>query len=371
VIVDSVRVDRVLTPSSTEELAQMVRAETGSIASVGHGSQLSFGNPLKPIDCVVDTRGLARITEYTPADLTVHVEAGVRIGQLRQVLNENNQMIPLDPWEGGDVTIGGIVAANSQGPLRTVGSVRDWIIGMHVVHADGRASKTGGRVVKNVSGYDLAKLYTGSLGSLAVISEVSFKLRARYEQTATARARASSPAQAFELARALREGPFDPISLLWAGPQNEIYVRFGESVAAVEWQLGKLPDADWERFDSDAEVSIWERVGDFYRGLAEPVVRVAALPTQLEGIVRRFQPESWLAHVTRGVIMMSVGEDKIRELRSEFPTVIERASLDVRWRVPTFGLTGPEYQLMRQIKQAFDPESRLNPGRHVDGESPE
>src|SRR4029077_649280 len=103
-----------------------------------------------------------------------------------RTLGENNQMLPLDPWNGPAATIGGIAAAKAQGPLLPTGTIRDWIIGMRVVHVDGRMSKTGGRVVKNVTGYDLAKLYTGSLGSRAVITEISFKLRAQFPKTATA-----------------------------------------------------------------------------------------------------------------------------------------------------------------------------------------
>ena len=108
------------------------------------------------------------------------------LGQLEHALLENNQFLPIDPWNGPGATIGGIVAADAQGPFRATGTIRDWIIGMKVVHADGQVSKTGGRVVKNVTGYDLARLYVGSLGTLAIIVEISLKLRAKFPKTATA-----------------------------------------------------------------------------------------------------------------------------------------------------------------------------------------
>src|SRR4051812_3572657 len=147
---------------------------------------MEFGNPLRAADCVVDLSGLSRITTYNPAELTIHVEAGTTLGQIQSALTPNKQALPLDPWNGPSATIGGIAATNAQGPMRAMGGIRDWIIGMRVVHVDGRVSKTGGRVVKNVTGYDLAKLYTGSLGSLAMIAEISFKLRAQFPKTATA-----------------------------------------------------------------------------------------------------------------------------------------------------------------------------------------
>src|SRR6185436_2725773 len=153
-----------------------------------------------------------RITTYNPAELTIHVEAGVTLGTIQDALAENRQALPLDPWNGREATICGIAAANAQGPLRGTGSIRDWIIGMTVVHADGHSSKTGGRVVKNVTGYDLAKLYTGSLGSLAVITEISFKLRPRFERTATAIAEFESQAEALTALKGLQKSPLQPIA---------------------------------------------------------------------------------------------------------------------------------------------------------------
>ena len=370
-IVDSVSVQRVLAPSSTEELAEILRDEAGTIAPVGAGTQLAFGNPPEAIDCVVDTRGLSRITDYVPADLTIHVEAGVRLGQLEDTLGENNQMLPLDPWNGPEATVGGIVATNAQGPLRAVGTIRDWIIGMKVVHPGGRISRTGGRVVKNVSGYDLAKLYIGSLGSLAVISEVSFKLRARYQSTATARVQFSTVAAAGKTIRAIRNGPLDPISLVWTGRENRLYVRFGEHARAVDWQLDQLPGSDWERFDRDAEGAVWDEVRGFYEQLGEIVVRVVTVPSKIEDVLTRCQPSAWLAHAATGTILMATEADRISPLREQFPTIIERGPVEVRRRVPTFGLDDAEYGLMSRIKTAFDPDRRLNPGRHVDGERPQ
>lgn len=370
-IVDSRAVDRVLAPASAGELAEMMRSETGTIAPVGAGTELSLGNPLEPIDAAIDTRRLDRITEYVPADLTIHVESGVRLGQLAGALAEHGQMLPLDPWNGPEATIGGVVATNAQGPLRAVGTVRDWIIGMQVVDAGGRASKTGGRVVKNVSGYDLAKLYTGSLGSLAVISEVSFKLRAAFAATASARLRPGGLAEAADVIREIRSGPLEPVSLVWAGAEDPfVAVRFGEHPRAVEWQLDRLPGEGWERFDAETESAVWDAVRDRYRALAEPVVRVAAPPSDARAVLERFRPASWLVHAANGTILMTAGVDAIARLRERYPTLVERAPREVRLQAGVFGLTGAEYDLMRRVKTAFDPEGRLNPGRHVDGERP-
>jgi glycolate oxidase FAD binding subunit len=127
VIIDGIEAGEVVRPQSIEELAKAARDAHGSVVPLGSGTDLEFGNPLKKADCVVDLRSLDRITEYNPADLTVHVEAGVTLGRLQRELEAKNQSLPLDPWNGPDATIGGIAATNAQGSLRAVGTIRDWI----------------------------------------------------------------------------------------------------------------------------------------------------------------------------------------------------------------------------------------------------
>jgi glycolate oxidase FAD binding subunit len=367
-IVDSETVDRVVSPACTEELADAVGNESGALSPVGSGTALSFGNPLEAIDCVIETRRMDRIIEYVPADLTVHVEAGVRLGDLQDALAANDQMIPLDPWNGRDRTVGGVIATNAQGPLRAVGSVRDWVIGMKVVHADGQISRTGGRVVKNVSGYDLAKLYTGSLGSLVIVSEVSFKVSPRYKRTATARVRMDSLESAAAIVSTIRSGPVNPISLVWSGPDNWVYVRFGDSAPAVLWQLDHLPKASWERLDQDEETQVWGLLQRHYDSLGDTVVRAAVPPTRTGEALGRIRPPAWLAHAASGTLLMACPPERILELRLQFPAILERAPIEVRRRIPTFGVRGLEWELMLQVKKTFDPDRRFNPGRHVDGE---
>src|SRR2546422_9108039 len=134
---------------------------------------------------------------------------------------------------------------NAQGPFRAVGTIRDWIIGMKVAEVTGRISKAGGRVVKNVTGYDLHKLYTGSIGTLAIIAEVSFKLRAKFGRTATRIAKAADVSGAARLVASVRHRALEPVACEWVGPENEICMRFGEHRSAVDWQVKNLPPADW------------------------------------------------------------------------------------------------------------------------------
>ncbi|PYS52791.1 MAG: hypothetical protein DMG13_15195 [Acidobacteria bacterium] len=368
-VIDGLSPSRILRPESIEELAEELTAEKGAIVPTGARTQTYFGNPLRRADCVVDLTRLSRITEYNPADLTVHVEAGTTLEQLQRALLENNQFLPLDPWNGVQATIGGIAAANAQGPFRAVGTIRDWIIGMKVVHVDGRVSKAGGRVVKNVTGYDLPKLYTGSLGTLAIIVEVSLKLRAKFARTVTAITRAGNRTEASRLIAAIRKSALQPISCEWAGADDEVWLRFGEHPRAVDWQLRNLPAADWMILEAEEEAAAWEKLRARYAQLGPVVLRVLGLPTAVGEILEEYRPSAWIAHALNGIVLIQVsGTAEIRQVREKYRAVIERAPLEVRQRVGTFGLTGAEYDLMNKMKEAFDPEGRLNAGRHVDGE---
>jgi glycolate oxidase FAD binding subunit len=368
-VVDGITPGRIVSPESIEELSQEMAAEKGAVVPVGAGTQLEFGNPLERADCVVSLSKLNRITTYNPAELTIHVEAGVTLGTIQSALAENKQALPLDPWNGPNATIGGIAATNAQGPLRGTGSIRDWIIGMTVVHADGHSSKTGGRVVKNVTGYDLAKLYTGSLGSLAVITEISFKLRPRFERTATAIAEFSTQAEAVGALKAIQKSALQPIACELVGPQHSIWIRFGEHSRAVDFQISQLPPATWKVFEDAEETAAWERLRRTHSGMGPIVLRVVGRPTDVPGILDSYKPGAWIAHGMNGIVLISVTDATAVDIvRQNFPAIVERAPLDVRRRVGTFGVRGTAKKLMLDMKQTFDPERRLNPGRHIDGE---
>ena len=367
--VDGITPGRILFPETLQQLSECIAAEKGTVVPIGAGTQLEFGNPLKSADCAVSLTRLNRITTYNPAELTIHVEAGATLEEIQSVLAANNQALPLDPWNGNSATIGGIAAANAQGPLRATGTIRDWIIGMTVVHVDGRQSRTGGRVVKNVTGYDLGKLYTGSLGSLAVIAEISFKLRPRFGKTATAIAEFSRIEDASVVLAALRKSALQPIACEFIGPQYAVWLRFGEHPSAVDSQIAQLPPAAWKVFEGEQESAVWERLRGIYAAMGPIVLRVIGKPTDVQGIIDAYRPSSWIAHAMNGIVLMSQADvQTIHTARQKFPVVIDRASREVRGSAGTFGASGPVKRLIQDMKRTFDPERRLNPGRHIDGE---
>ena len=368
-LIDGIPLAKVVRPESIEDLSEIIANEKGSIVPLGARTQTYFGNLLRSADCAIDLSGLRRITEYNPADLTVHVQAGVTLGQLQQALIENNQFLPLDPWNGPNATIGAIAAANAQGPFRAVGTIRDWIIGMKVVEVTGRISKAGGRVVKNVTGYDLHKLYTGSIGTLAIIAEMSLKLRAKFGRTATSIAKAADVSGGAQLVASIRHSAIEPVACEWVGPENEIWVRLGEHPSAVDWQLKNLPPADWTILEGGEESAAWERLRSRYDRLAPIVLRIVGLPSSAHEIIKEYRPPAWIAHALNGIVLAEVWTAAdIWRVREKYRAVIERAPLEIRRDLPTFGLKDAEYNLMNRMKHAFDPEGRLNAGRHVDGE---
>ena len=167
-------------PNSPEELAQTLADCSLAGRTIQLGGALSkqaMAGPVEPADAVISTTAMMRVLQYEPADLTISVEAGMRWADLTELLARNKQMIPLDPPFSGSATVGGVVAANTSGPRRRLyGTARDVVIGMKFATLEGKMVHSGGMVVKNVAGLDMAKLMIGSFGTLAAIAVVNFKL---------------------------------------------------------------------------------------------------------------------------------------------------------------------------------------------------
>ncbi len=201
-------------PASRQEVAQVLQwasAEGLAVCPRGGGTQMALGNSPRRVDLVLDLPGLDRLLDFQPADLTVTVEAGMTLAALQSALAQGDKFLPVEAPLADQATIGGILATGATGPLRFAhGLPRDWLIGIGVVSAQGVASKAGGKVVKNVTGYDLNKLYTGSLGTLGVIVEATFKLSPRPADFAALVAAFPSAARAVQAGQQLAGQVFAP-----------------------------------------------------------------------------------------------------------------------------------------------------------------
>src|SRR5438105_582301 len=203
-------------PEDTAQLAGALRdcaQKKHSLAVIGGGTKLALGRAAPPLDAVVRTGKMARILDYAPADMVLGAEAGTTLAAIQAAAREHRQMLALDaPWPD-KATVGGIVATGDFGPRRArYGAVRDLIIGITLVRADGAIARSGGKVVKNVAGFDLPKVACGSLGTLAAIGSAYFRLHPMPEASATAVVSELLPAQVVELVVKVRQAQLEPTS---------------------------------------------------------------------------------------------------------------------------------------------------------------
>src|SRR4029453_16961482 len=218
--IDGWRPKLICRPESAGEVAECLKVcseEGAAVVPAGRMTWLASGNPLERADVVISLERMSRIIQFSPPDLTVAVQAGLTLNELNAVAMRERQWLPFDPPGMESASLGAIAACNSSGALRLgFGTPRDYVIGLKLAHADGSESKSGGQVVKNVAGYDMNKLYVGSYGTLAIITELTFKLRPLAERISTMMISSKSRGQLFELARRVLASELQPASVVLA-----------------------------------------------------------------------------------------------------------------------------------------------------------
>jgi glycolate oxidase FAD binding subunit len=325
-------------PSASDLAA---RLEAGPARITGSGSR-PWGEPVEAD--AVSTLGLDRIVDHEPGDFTAVLQPGVRVATAQAAFAEKGQMLAIDP--PGDGTIGGLFATGDAGPLRhRYGAPRDLIIGVELALSDGTVARGGGRVIKNVAGYDLPKLATGSYGTLGMLTEVCVRLHPLPTRFATAVIRHDDPdaLQATVISLARRPLEAEALDVRWDGGGGAILVRFAgsaarERAAAVGAEVVEDDEALWEEQRS-------RQRGDF-------VVRVHHLPTQLADVLRT-APEA--------VGRAAIGTTWIRGAERDGGVVLD-APAERRARDPFSLDARPEQALMRRVKERFDPPNHCNPG---------
>jgi len=355
-----------LTPGSVGEVeALLAQGAGGSVLFVGGGTAMPPG---PAVETEISTAGLDRVVEYAPADQVVTVECGVTLARLQRELAKNGQRLALDPPHPEKATVGGIVAANSFGPLRTrYGSVRDLIIGISVVRADGTRAKGGGKVVKTVAGFDLPKLMCGSYGTLAFIATATFRVHPLPERTLTLRARGGDPV---ELVRRVRSLQVEPAAMVALGEGTgwDVYLRLEGFASGVRAQRAKLPDLEEVEWPGPAEGGVRIRFG--------------ALPTHAAQVAKAFGPLrarlEWLPMLGLGFATCPAPIDRSNSPRGEFageqidsPRALESARRELTaiggWLSAPgdWGPPPPSIALQRAVKKQFDPRGVLAPGRFI------
>jgi glycolate dehydrogenase FAD-binding subunit len=386
-------------PGCAQEAAECLRISSQLRATVipaGSMSWLDCGNPVRSADMVLSLERMTRVVDYSPPDLTATMEAGLQLHRLNALTTLERQWLPLDPPGSSSASVGAVAACNSSGPLRLgFGTPRDYVIGLKLAHANGTESKCGGRVVKNVAGYDMNKLYVGSYGTLAVITELTFKLRPLPDSNATIVLTAKHPASLVDFADRVLASELQPASIFLtkrlvgglnaASAETErLLIRFIDSDAAVSHQIDWIKHETGDDFDvtlliGDDTKSLWQRVADIDQSAANSV-RISVPVSTVGSMLTRLAISGCVAAVDfgLGIIRVAFDEDDektvgtIRQMRSQAAEsggtlFVERASSGVRQEVDAWGNAFSGDDLMRLVKTKLDPESVLNPGRFVAG----
>jgi glycolate oxidase FAD binding subunit len=361
-------------PRSVAEAAQVLSAlarDKQHVAFVGGGTELSLGAIPTRIDAVVRTGGLGRIVEYQPADMVMVVEAGVTLAALQEAAREHRQRLALDPPWPDRATIGGIVATGAFGPRRArFGSVRDLIIGVQMVRADGTIARGGGKVVKNVAGFDLPKLACGSLGTLGLIAGATFRLHPLPEASESVVIPGLSAADVVATVARIRAAQLEPTALAaLRGPSGyELALCFEGFGKGVRQQVTKLRQLAPAARDEDGA---WAR-HDAIRTGGPLRVKVAALGSHLPHVESALSPLAlnfvWYPTLGIGFGVRAAAQGAAAQLadaRAELALrggslVVQSAPPDLR--VDPWGPPPPSFPLMQRLKDNFDPEHRLNTG---------
>jgi len=415
-IVDGRTPDAVVLPGTKEEVAAVLGAAAESSVPVlawGGGTSMSVGAPPPRLGVVLVLRRLNKLLEHEPGDLTATAEAGITMAALQGELGKRGQWLSLDPAQAEKATLGGVLSSNAAGPRRHLyGTCRDQLIGLTVITAAGATVKGGGKVVKNVAGYDLPKLFVGAFGTLGVIVEATVKLRPLPDQDRLVIARFGSLKEAGVAARTLMASDLLPSAIDLLDGEALHALGHGDSQgAALLMGVDGIPEqVDWqcaevERFlrpQGLAEVRVldgaerdgaWRARSGLGHGAVPDtaaVMRWTVLPAQVAEVMeqgaavaqRAGLHAALAAHAGVGVVeavLAAGGRTNAAALAGVLAewralvraaggqALIESAPLAAKEQVPVWDDPGPSLRVMQRIKSQLDPNGLLNPGRFVGG----
>ncbi|MEA2351020.1 MAG: glycolate oxidase binding subunit [Thermoleophilaceae bacterium] len=369
-------------PASYEEAAEALREAAAGGRRVrvrGAGTKLGWGAPAPDPDVELSTAKLDAVVEHNAGDLTAVVQAGVPLGRLREQLAAAGQMLSIDP--PGDGTVGGLFATGDSGPLRHRHSApRDLALGMTVALSDGTLARSGGKVIKNVAGYDLPKLFTGSLGTLGAILEVAVRLHPLPPRTTTALAASEDPDAvargASDLAHARSEAQC--LDVGWSDGSGRVLARFAgaESAAQAAHAADVLAAAGLTPETLEDDDDLWQRQREGQRSPDGIVLRVSGVQAQLADQLRAAERAggTLVGRAGYGLSWIALEADRpgavedIRRALAPSPCVLLDAPAELRGRVDVWGVgESSAIDLMRRVKRRFDPAGACSPGVMVGG----
>ena len=399
-MVPSVRV----APQDAAQISEVLKICTEDHAAVvpwGGGTSIGLGNRPSRVDVVLSLERFTGLIEHDDANLTATAQAGMRVAELQQILAGRHQFLAIDPPQTAEATIGGVVAANTNGPRRMhYGGVRDQVIGMKCVLATGEQVKSGGKVVKNVAGYDMCKLFTGSLGTLGVITEVTLRMAPVPERSASVLA-SGTIAQALKMveqieasallpcavtlvnARAavqltaesgIRKQESDYLVLVWVEGFSEAVERHLNDLRTIAKAAGMSAEA----LEDSQHQTLWKSICDFTSIVSGPLCRLTLPLGAIGGAISTI--DGWsptpqiVAHMGAGTLWVASDVDDVAGWFARLSAlatsnrghaIVAAAPPHVKEVVDVWGPPPPGMSIMAEIKRQFDPAGILNPGRFV------
>ncbi|MFB6276364.1 MAG: FAD-binding oxidoreductase [Halothece sp.] len=385
-----------LTEKSFGQVSAIAHQNQWSLFPCGNGSKASWGGLPSDFDFYLSTCNLNQIIDHAVGDLTVTVQAGTTLASLQQQLQQAGQFLPIDPSYPESATIGGIVATADAGSWRErYGGIRDLIIGISFVRADGEIAKAGGRVVKNVAGYDLMKLFTGSYGTLGIITQLTFRTYPLPPASETLVLTGNSE-KIHQVAQTLRHATLTPTraDLLSAGIVNKLnlgkgvglILRFETISESIEKQIKELTaisdslDLQSTRFRDDNEKSLWEQLKPLIFSPPSEngmTCKCGLLPTAAIELFQQLPSDSYaIIHNKSGLGKLAFQGDialsdlkNIRHCCEEnkgFLTILE-APTSIKKQIDPWGYSGNALTMMKKIKEQFDPQKQFSPNCFVGG----
>ncbi len=384
----------IVVPGNETELAEILRVSNDAGLAVvlrGGGTKLRWGNPPSRADLILSTARLNRIVEHAWADLTVTVEAGCTIERLQDVLAQHGQRLALDPLWPEKATVGGVLSTNDSGALRLrFGALRDLIIGVTLALPDGTLARSGGKVVKNVAGYDLPKLATGALGTLGVITRAVFRLHPLPRKTRSFAISVSDGEQTQHFIHVVQDSKLAHTSLQSVFSDQALpvsHILFEGTEAGLDAQEKQLRILSGAVSISEAPSSAWDARQELWT-ISDPentvIAKISILPANLGQTMELLQRTAHANHLRWRALVYATGigwlrleglpealRDTLQSLRCDLER--QRGSLVALQRpekMPAFdvwGNAGDTLPLMRAIKHQLDPRNTLNPGRFVGG----
>lgn len=384
----------VLEPASEQQLAAILKiANDRNLAVIprGGGSKLSWGNPPARVDVILSTARLDKIIEHVWADLTVSVEAGCTIQKLQSALALHGQRLAFDPLWRENATVGGVLSTNDSGSLRLrFGPLRDLIIGATIALSDGTLASSGGKVVKNVAGYDLPKLVTGALGTLGVITRAVFRVHPLPHRAKTLSVSAGDLEKTQQLVLAVLDSKLAHSSLearMSYDAEPVVDIQFEGTEEGIAAQEAQFRDIVGTAPTGDADASGWtasQKLWNFSDSAVGAMAKITALPASIARTIatiervansRKAQWKLTIEATGIGWLRLEATAENLHASLSELRRELESAggSLVIHCRpagmppMDAWGQPGDALPLMRSVKKQFDPKNTLNPGRFVGG----